>query len=216
MEKVFDARLRHPFSLLLSGPSQCGKSTFILNLLKNSSRLIDVDFDYIVCFLGSDDPKLYQLETIYGPRITFVKGLPDNFDAYIDSARNGFFVIDDLMRQATEGKHVAELFTKKCHHENISVALILQNFFYHAKERQTILRSAHYLAIFRNPLDQSVIYSLAHRIDPMHKGAVIKTFLYAQERYRYLFVDGKQESVPEARFRSDIFNTVQRCFIPLR
>ena len=211
---MFDARLKHPFSLLVSGPSQCGKSTFIFNLLQNASRLVDVQFDYIVCFLGSDDPKLFELKNIYEPKISFVSGLPLSFDEYLNSGKNGFFVIDDLMQQATEGKHVAELFTKKCHHENVSVDLILQNFFYHAKERQTILRSAHYLTIFRNPLDQTVIYSLAHRIDPVHKTAVIKTFLHAQEKYRYLFIDGKQDSVPEARFRSDIFNSYQRCFIP--
>lgn len=211
--RIFDARFRHPFSMLVAGPSECGKSTFIYELLKNAHRLIDTEFDYIVCFLGSEDPKLKELTFLYRSKITFVSGLPENIDDYIDSSKHGFVLIDDLMQEATRTMQVTELFTKKCHHQNFSIALILQNLFYNGKERQTILRSCHYVVVFRNPLDQSVVYTLAQRINPVHKAAVTKIFLYAQSRYRYLLLDGKQDSLPEARFRTDIFNGFQRCFI---
>lgn len=211
---VFDARFKHPFSMVISGPSQCGKSTFVFNLLKHAARLIDVEFDYIVCFSGSDDVKLQQLRDIYGKKIIFVSGLPDDLNEYIDSRLNGFLVFDDLMQETTSRNSVTELFTRRCHHENFSIALILQNLFYSGKGRQTMLRSSHYLVIFRNPLDQTIIYTLAHRINPLNKAGVIKIFFYAQSKYRYLLLDGKQDTVPEAQFRTDIFNTsFQRCFV---
>ncbi len=211
---TFDARLRHPFSMTIAGPSGSGKTCFVYSLLANASRLVDTAFDYVVCFLGSNDSKLGDLAGIYGSRIRFVKGLPDRFDDYIDESKNGFIVIDDLMNEGTKDERVGQLYTKMCHHLNVSVALILQNIFYHGKERYTILRNSHYLVIFNSPLDQSIARTLSYRLNPLHKEAVIKIFHYAQTKYRYLFLDGKQDTVAEARFRTDIFNPhFQRCFV---
>lgn len=211
--RTFDARLCHPFTMVISGPSYSGKSTFIYLLLKNAKRMINTEFDYIVCFLGSDDPKLKELALLYGPRITFVDGLPEDFGKYVDRSKNGFILIDDLMQEATKTARVTELYTKTSHHANVSVCLVLQNLFHNGRERHSILRNSHYLVIFRNPLDQSIVYTLAHRINPMNKGAVVKIFLHAQAKYRYLLLDGTQDSLPEARFRTDIFNDFQRCFV---
>ena len=210
---TFDARLRHPFTMVVAGPSGSGKTTFIASLLTKAHLLIDTEFDYIVCFLGSTDPKLKELVSVYGPRITFVSGLPDDFNKYIDSTKNGFILIDDLMSESTKASKVTELYTKTSHHANVSVCLVLQNLYHHGQERHSIMRNSHYLVIFHNPLDQSVIYTLAHRINPMNKSAVTKIFMYAQSKFRYLLLDGKQGTLPEARFRTDIFNDFQRCFI---
>jgi energy-coupling factor transporter ATP-binding protein EcfA2 len=211
---VFDARLQHPFSMVVYGPSQSGKSTFIFNLLRNASRLINVQYDYIVCFIGSNDTKYIELKAIYGNKIDFVRGLPKNLDVFIRSGLKGFLIFDDLMMEATSCAAVTELFTRRCHHENLSVALLLQDLFAKGKDRLTMLRSTHYLVVFQNPLDQVINYAIANRVSPANKKVVIKMMQYVQSKYRYLFLDGKQSSLPEAKFRTDLFNEhFQRCFI---
>ena len=74
------------------------------------------------------------------------------------------------MNEGMKNEWVCELYTKLCHHSNVSVALILQNLFHHGKERYTILRNSHYLVVFNSPLDQSIARTLAYRLDPLHKG----------------------------------------------
>ena len=39
MERGFDPRIRSPFNMIISGPSQSGKSTFVANLLKYHNRM---------------------------------------------------------------------------------------------------------------------------------------------------------------------------------
>lgn len=211
---VFDARLIHPFSMVVYGPSQSGKSTFIFDLLQNASRLINVQFDYIMCFVGSNDMKYLGLKAIYGNRIDFVRGLPKDLNAFIKPGLKGFLIFDDLMMEATKSAAVTEIFIHRCHHENLSVALLLQDLFAKGRDRLTILRSTHYLVLFKNPLDQVINYIIANRVSPTAKGTVIKLMQYVQTKYRYLFLDGKQNSLPEAKFRTDLFNEhFQRCFI---
>ena len=49
--EVLDARFRHPFTCVVSGPSQSGKSTFVRNLLLKQNDIIDTEFDYVFIFL---------------------------------------------------------------------------------------------------------------------------------------------------------------------
>ena len=50
---------------------------------------------------------------------------------------------------------VTKLFTKECHHRNISVMFIVQNLFGKKKEQRTISLNSHYLVVFKNPRDAS-------------------------------------------------------------
>jgi len=42
------AKLIHPFRLMASGPTNCGKSYFCLNVLKHMELLIDVEFERVI------------------------------------------------------------------------------------------------------------------------------------------------------------------------
>ena len=177
---------------------------------------MDQPLDYVVCFLGSNDSKLRELSSVYRGRIQFVRGLPESFEQYIDATKRGFFVLDDLMNEGMKNEQVIQLYTKLCHHSNISVALILQNLFHHGKERYTILRNSHYLVIFNTPLDQSIARILAHRLElnPSHKRAVIALINCAQSKYFYIFLEGTQDRILEAKYRTDLFiPQFQRCFV---
>ena len=56
-ETVVDAQMHHPFRCLVAGPSQSGKSTFVLNILLWQNDIIDICFDYVVIILGTEANK---------------------------------------------------------------------------------------------------------------------------------------------------------------
>lgn len=210
---IFDGRFKTPFNLIIAGPSQSGKSTFVFNLLKHADNLIDSPFDYVVVFSGSKENMFHELDTFFPSNtITHIQGLPKDIDKYILPNRTGLFILDDLQRQASSEDTVGDIFTKRGHHENLSVCLILQNLFHEGRERRTCMRSCHYMVLFHNPLDHSISYTIAHRLDPSKKKSLVHLITTVQQAYRYILIDGKQDTPHQARFRSDIFSGFQRCF----
>ena len=77
--EVFDARLQHPFTMLIAGPSGSGKSTFICSLLANAHCLINTGFDYVVCFLGSPGPQTGGTEAYLWRKDLICKGTARSF-----------------------------------------------------------------------------------------------------------------------------------------
>lgn len=62
-QRLVDATFRHPFTMMVSGASETGKSTFVSNLMKNRKHLIDLgvgneeklpDFDYVYIIIGTN------------------------------------------------------------------------------------------------------------------------------------------------------------------
>lgn len=210
--KVFDARLKTPFSLIIAGPSNCGKTSFVINLLKNSQRLLDNQFDYIIWFYGETFPRDDYLRY---KNVMFYQGLPDSFDKLIDSGKNGLAVFDDLMSECGNNKLITEFFTRRTHHENVSIIFITQNLFHDGKERKNFVKNATYLCIFNSPLDQTIAYSLARKLMPKNQRGFVDLFSHAVDKpHGYLFIDGHQQSPRNAMFRTDIFGSVQHVLIP--
>jgi ABC-type iron transport system FetAB ATPase subunit len=209
---VIDARFQHPFSMICAGPSFSGKSTYVRNLLIHANRLINTHIDYVVIFSGSNDKSLKNIDTSF--KITFVEGLPENLDDFIQPNMHGIFILDDLESKASASQDILDIFTSKCHHENVSIVLVLQNLYNKGSRRIGFLRNCHYLVLFQSPLDQTVNYIVASRLHPMKRKAVVNLIFTVLERYRYILLDGRQDTNPAARFRTDIFNPLyQRCFV---
>lgn len=217
MAEVIDARLKLPFSCIVSGSPMSGKTSFVRALLEQRDRVLDKRVDYLVWFYGQRTDYVDRLEAQVLDIPTRVVGqLPDaGFDEYImDGKKNGLFVIDDLMVSAGSSKLVTDLFCNKVQHANLSVLLLLQNLFYHGSERSTLVRCAHYLSVFRNPMDASVPLFLAQKIMPLRRKLFLDIFERATSQpYGYLFIDGKQETDNRLRFRTDIAGEVQRTFV---
>ena len=64
-------KLQHPFTLIVAGPSSCGKSTFVIKLLECREQLCDVVFENIV-WCHSENNAPHNLKNV-----TFAKGVPD-------------------------------------------------------------------------------------------------------------------------------------------
>lgn len=203
--------LKHNFLMCISGPSDSGKSTFCKQLLINSERLFDQSISNVIIFTGSSDTTFHTLGDELPFNTQIISGLPNNLDEYI--SKNTLYIFDDLQEECGNNKCLSQFFTKHAHHQNISVILILQNLYAKGAERITMLRNCHYLVVFNNPLDQSILNTVARRIDPSNHKKIVNMFKEVLDLYRYIMIDGTQGVHRNLRFRSDIFHPhFQRIF----
>ena len=202
-----DVRLEHPFTMIVSGPTSCGKTHWTMRILHHAKTMIQPPPETITFCFGEYQEVFHDLKNV-----DFVEGLPDinNFDR---SKRN-LVVIDDMMSEM-DGS-VTNLFTKGSHHRNVSVVLIVQNFFSKNKEMRSISLNSHYIAFFKNPRDKTQVSHLAKQMYPGNTRFVQEAFADAtKEPFGYLFVDLKQSTPEHMRLRTHVFpDETQFVYLP--
>ena len=139
------------------------------------------------------------------PNITFVEGIPSDFDSMIDPSIRNLVVLDDMMQELSHDQRITNLFTKGCHHRNLNVIFILQNIFHWGKELRDMSLNCHYLILFKSPWDSSQVNHLAKQMFPGHVKYMQESFTDATSRpYRYLLCDLKPETPTDVRLRTNI------------
>ncbi|CAH3193474.1 unnamed protein product [Porites evermanni] len=145
-----------------------------------------------------------MLKTI--PNIMFVDGVLGDLETLITPSMRNLVVIDDLMHELSNDQRMTNLFTKGCHHRNLSVIFILQNIFHRGKELRDMSLNSHYLVVFKRPRDSSQVNHLARQMFPGHVKYMQEAFEDATKRpYGYLFCDLKPETPTDFRLRTNIF-----------
>lgn len=133
-----------------------------------------------------------------------IVGIPETFENV--SGNPQLFVIDDSMLES-QNKTMASLFTKGCHHQNISVIFITQNIFHQSKYARDISLNFSHLVIMNNPRDRLQFQHLARQLYPENSRTLSNIYRdITQEPFSYIYIDLNQNTHPLLRFRSDIFN----------
>jgi len=110
----------------------------------------------------------------------------------INPSLRNLVVIDDLMQELSNDPRITCLFTKGCHHRNLSVIFILQNISHRGKELRDMSLNCHYLVLFKSPRDSSQINHLAKQMFPGHVKYMQESSQDATSRpYGYLLCDLK-------------------------
>ena len=162
-----DPRWKHPFPALIAGPTCCGKSQFVKRLLESGEDIIyGVPENIIWCYGVYQSAYDGMQRSI--PNIHFVEGVPSDLESMINPSKRNLVVIDDLMQELSNDPRITSLFTKGCHHRNLSVIFILQNIFHRGKELRDMSLNCHYLVLFKSPRDSSQINHLAKQMFPGH------------------------------------------------
>ena len=161
-----DFKFNHMFSMLVVGPSQCGKTYFVEQLFtKNCIKYPSKKPRGIYWFYNQWQPRYTTLNSALADEIQFTQGLPDLSEDLreISPKFNNLLVFDDLMLRATDSPVLSKLFTQG-RHRNGSTILLLQNMFPKGKFNTDISRNAQYMALFRSSSDRKQIDIIAERI----------------------------------------------------
>jgi len=198
----------HPFSLIVAGPSSCGKSTFVIRLLECREQLCDIVFKNTVWCHGENKAPHYL------KNLSFVKGVPD-----FEKPENvsTLIVLNDLMDSAYSTE-VSELFTKGSHHRNISLVLITQNVFHQGSASRDISFDSKCIVVFNKPRDKTEIVHLARKVYTENISSFHKTYLEAcKDPHTYFFMDLRQSINDLLRFMTKIFlGEITKVFIPVQ
>ena len=213
-EVAFDPRLQGPFTMLIAGPTSCGKSHLVFNIIENVKTLITPNTDNITYCYSQWQEGFEKLKS----KVTFHEGLMSReelFNSKRDTSQHMLLIIDDLL-DPEYAPVVRDLFIRGSHHLNMSVVFITQNLFIPNKDYRTLSLNAHYIIVFKNPRDMSQIRHLSQQAFPSHPGFL--TLVYnneTQEKHSYIVLDCKQGTPDELRVRNSVttpWNTL--VFIP--
>ena len=200
----------HPFSMLVAGPTMCGKTSFIIDLLSSPGYIEPPPKKILWCYgiKNMDQFKKILKKSIYP--VFFQEGLPNVND--ISHSDYVFIIIDDLMVNAGKSDDISKLFTLGMHHKNVSVALMIQNIFHQGKKMRDISLNTKYFILFKNPRDARQITFLARQMFPAYPDFLPDAFRQATSRpHGYLIVDLTQQTSEQHRLVTNIFPH-QQCY----
>ena len=181
------------------------KVRFVKRVLESGEEMIDGAPENITWCYGMYQPAYDEMQMSI-PNITFVEGIPSDLESMIDPSIRNLIVLDDMMQELSNDQRITNLFTKGCHHRNLSVIFILQNIFHRGKELRDVSLNCHYLVLFKSPRDSSQVTHLAKQMFPGHSKYMQEAFQDATSRpYGYLLCDLKPETLTDFQLRTNIF-----------
>ena len=199
---------RHPTTILVSGPTGCGKTRFVQRLLDRNERAIVPFPERIVWVYSEWQPAYDELARSLQDRIEFVKDY-DPAELYESFDRNtkNMLVLDDQMGIA-EGRELCKLFTQGSHHRNLTVLYIVQNLFFKDGAMCTVARNSHYKVLFKNPGDMRQLSDVAQQSYPGKSDFVHDAFTIATKNkpYSYMLMDFRPDIPDDVRVRTNIFD----------
>lgn len=104
-------QLRHPFTYIIAGGTQCGKTTYVSNIIKYLDDLVQPRIDEVIIFY-KEYQSGYDLMKSYDDRVKCVEGLKLD----LIKEKNTLIIIDDQMTDSLKDKTIQELFTSGVHH----------------------------------------------------------------------------------------------------
>lgn len=201
--------MEHPFSCLVAGPSKAGKTIFVKKLIDSKDSMIKHDLRKIWWFYAENQPIYDTLTT----NVEFIQGLPDKTIFQSFNGQPQLVILDDLMQETKNNALLTRLFTRGCHHWNISVIQIVQNAFFEGLRTSRI--NSDYLVLFKNPADRSYVNVLARQLFPTNSKYFLEAYSDATlQPHGYLFVDLTQYTPDQYRLKTDIFNSTPTLYLP--
>ena len=190
------------------GPSGCGKTLFVTQLLLNAKSIFEEPIKQIYWLMGVDEGEKDLTAQCLSclPNLVLLNGFEEG---WMDKPKqHDVIVIDDLFNESATEKNFNNLFTKIARHRGVTVIFITQNMFHQGGQHRTRNLNVHYLALFKNPRDSTVIQFVARQAFSATPRFLIDAYLDATENvpHGYLFLDFTQSCPDELRVRSDIFN----------
>ena len=182
--EIFDSIFR----MQLSGSSQCGKTTFATNLLKDSS-LFTIPPSNVVYYhsLELDLPNVDWHEILNIP-VTYKTGLP-NLNDLQNMEKYTCVVIDDLADKANNSIDICNLFKVLSGKLKLSVIMMTQNIFGKGTYARDIRNSSNYTTLFRNCCDANINIRIARQLGLVEAFTAAEQDTFYSQDYPYILFD---------------------------
>ena len=191
-----------PFNLIISGPTSCGKTYLLTEILKYRVVMIKNVPEKIIYCYKSWQANYDQIRS-FNKNVNFIEGIPD--EDQLNKLSNCILIFDDLNNQCINNEFVRDIFTVGSHHRNISAIVISQNVFSKGKFSREISLNSNYMIIFKNPRDQVQLQVLARQMFPGNKRFLQEAFNDAtQKPHGYIFIDLMQFTPSKNRIQTGI------------
>jgi DNA replication protein DnaC len=139
-----DLKLKMPFGCLISGPSSSGKSQLCRRLVEAKEAIFEPSPQSTLYCYGQFSPLVTHFESL---GILTMQGVPS--DQFLHNlSKPALLVLDDLMYDIDE-KWLNAMYTKRSHHQNISIIMLFPNLF--ERKLKVARLNSMYLILMRAP-----------------------------------------------------------------
>ena len=201
MYEVTEAVFITPTTIVVSGATGSGKTTFLKKLLKNPQLFSQIPDRVVYCY-GAWQTAFEDM-----PGVEFREGLDipkKTGDEHI------LLILDDLMTEVVQSPIVQALFTEGSHHKKITVILVLQNLFQQGKHARSIALNSHYIVLMKNLRDIQQVKVLGRQLGQEKVlEAAYKDSM--KNPYSYILIDLSPHQIYDnLRLSTNIFPTEER------
>jgi energy-coupling factor transporter ATP-binding protein EcfA2 len=212
----------HPSTILVAGPTGCGKTQFLVKLL-TTMNAIEPAPQRIVWAYSEWQPAYDELRSALSGRIRFIRDY-DATELYnsIDANFRNVLVLDDQMdADGTRGGDGAvaltKFFTQGSHHRNLTIVYVVQNLFNKDRTMRTVNLNSHYQVLYKNPRDKTQVRTLAQQMYPNNSRFLVDAFEDATAApYSYLVLDLRPETPEDLRVRAKVFDKDAVVYVPTK
>ena len=205
----FDIRLKENFKLFIAGPSRCGKTFFVSDLIENIEAFSKQPPSTIIYVYKVWQTKFDEMRSIVHMFI------PDNENIVnqlkeLAKGQPIFVIFDDLLNSNSLAD-ISNLFTVDGRHMNMSMAFITQRMFVNNEHFRQISQNCDYFCVFKNPRNSSEIRTLAQQLTPGSLDLVDVYMEATKDPFTYLFINLTQECPPKVKYLSRLFDWDHSC-----
>ena len=205
----FDLRFKTG-NWLIVAPSSSGKTTFLLNLLRQNQLLFKRPITSVLYFYKEEDHKFEQFKRMENVNVKFIKNAPEDFEEVkyliqeLPTDGGRALVFDDLATNLPP--YLTTLFTVYSSHWGLDIFVLNQSLYNSKDPNFRILNlNAHYLVYFRTPRDLSQIKILTRQVAPSKSTILTRAIEMATSApYSYILMDFTVDCSDSLRFRSNI------------
>ena len=201
---MYDIRLKENFKLFISGPSRCGKTFFVADLLQNLHTITKNTPTFIIYIYKTWQCKFDEMKNLVNIFIEDEENVVEKIKEYA-TGKSILVVFDDMINSKSLST-LAALFTVDGRHMNMSLMFLTQRMFVNDEYFRQISQNCDYFVVFKNPRNSSEIRTLAQQITPgsLH---LINIYIEAtKDPFSYLFINLTQECDPNVKYLSQLFN----------